>query len=311
MSLFGGLQQERDQRLIKAGNQPKRKRDPQEEAERLSRTIFVGNLVPETQRKSLRKLFSSYGEVETVRLRSVTLHPESKKPRAAAIKAGDLMQGHSLHAYIVFTEAPAAVAALQHNMQLVAGRHIRVDLAAAQGGAAAVKYNPARSVFVGNLGFDVQDESLITFFNARTSDATLQQPVTAVRVVRDAASGVGKGFAFVEFQTKAAALAARDCDGQKLEGRPLRIMRASHATKGGAKAGASAVVLGKSHKAAAGPSSSRPGHKQRPFFAQPDASTPSWQGGKGPKGQGPSRAAKRPAVQARKAKQQAARSRRA
>ena len=55
----------------------------------------------------------------------------------------------------------------------------------------------------------------------------LPQPVTAVRVVRDAATSVGKGIAFVEFRTKAAAQLALGLDGQKLDGRPLRITRVS------------------------------------------------------------------------------------
>ena len=59
------------------------------------------------------------GEVENVRLRSVTVHPDSKKPRKAAIKSGDVMPGHSLHAYVVFQKAASSAAAMHYNMQLV------------------------------------------------------------------------------------------------------------------------------------------------------------------------------------------------
>lgn len=81
-----------------------------------------------------------------------------------------------------------------------------------------------------------QDEALTTFFSEKIADPLLQQPVTAVRLVRDANTGVGKGFAFVEFQTKAAAQQALMLDGQDLAGRRLRIMRVTAAGTPGSTA---------------------------------------------------------------------------
>lgn len=48
----------------------------------------------------------------------------------------------------------------------------------------------------------------------------------AVRVVRDSASQLGKGFGFVQFSDQAAARAALGCDGQPLRQRPIRVTRA-------------------------------------------------------------------------------------
>ena len=85
--------------------------------------------------------------------------------------------------------------------------HIRVDKAvgvrdAAGSGtgskATGVEYARARSVFVGNLHFDVQDEELIQVFSDASVDPQLEGAVTAVRVVRDRATNVGKGVAYVE-----------------------------------------------------------------------------------------------------------------
>ena len=77
-----------------------------------------------------------------------------------------------------------------------------------------------------------QDEVIISFFNDEIADPSLPRPVTAVRAVRDAVTGVGKGSAFVERQTKAAAQVALTLNGQKLEGRPLRVTRISSSLPG-------------------------------------------------------------------------------
>ncbi len=47
--------------------------------------------------------------------------------------------------------------------------------------------------------------------------------MTAVRCVRDARTGEGRGVAFVELADKGAAAAALARDGTLLDGRPLRV----------------------------------------------------------------------------------------
>lgn len=92
---------------------------PEEEAEKLSRTVFVGNLPVDIERKQLTRLFSTYGEVESVRLRSVPLDLESKKklPRKAAVIKGVVSSDRGgTNAYVVFKDAAAAAAALAANM---------------------------------------------------------------------------------------------------------------------------------------------------------------------------------------------------
>lgn len=103
--------------------------------------------------------------------------------------------------------SPAAVFNHIHELQ-VEELHIRVDRATrkrADGGGSVtadgpegVEYVRARSVFVGNLHFDVQDEELVRLFSDAAVDPELAGAVTAVRVVRDRATNVGKGVAFVE-----------------------------------------------------------------------------------------------------------------
>lgn len=72
----------------------------------------------------------------------------------------------------------------------------------------------------------LQDEELIVFFNDNCSKLGIQDPVDAVRVVRDSASQLGKGFGFVQFSDQAAARAALGCDGQLLRKRAIRVTKA-------------------------------------------------------------------------------------
>jgi RNA recognition motif-containing protein len=72
----------------------------------------------------------------------------------------------------------------------------------------------------------VQDEELVMLFSD-LGDPELAGAVTAVRVVRDAKSNIGKGFAFVQFRSKPAARAALALEGRALRGRPLRVTRVS------------------------------------------------------------------------------------
>lgn len=58
------------------------------------------------------------------------------------------------NAYVVFRDKDAAESAVVANMQLVEGRHIRVDRLGEDG--AAVEYDAATSVFLGNLPFDIE-----------------------------------------------------------------------------------------------------------------------------------------------------------
>ena len=72
----------------------------------------------------------------------------------------------------------------------------------------------------------LQDEELIIFFNENCTKLGIHDPVDAVRVVRDSASQLGKGFGFVQFSDQAAARAAMGCDGQLLRKRPIRVTKA-------------------------------------------------------------------------------------
>ncbi|KAK9846840.1 hypothetical protein WJX84_005314 [Apatococcus fuscideae] len=206
------------------------------EAERLLRTVFVGNLPATIRPKTLKRIFSIYGHVESVRLRSQSLAEDSKLPTRVAVRAGhlDAAKG-TAHAYMVFATVESAHAALAHNMQEVEGLHVRVDRAserrASKKDDAGVFYHPGRTLFVGNLPFDANDEEVIRLFNSLQDRLALEKPpVTAVRVVREPRTGKGRGIAYVELAAKNAVSGAlRLLQGNPLRGRELRLERVTTA----------------------------------------------------------------------------------
>ena len=72
----------------------------------------------------------------------------------------------------------------------------------------------------------MQDEEVITLFTKAAEKLGIEQPVEAVRVVRDPASNLGKGFGFILFSSQAAARAALSLDGAKLRNREVRVTKA-------------------------------------------------------------------------------------
>ncbi|GER50581.1 RNA-binding (RRM/RBD/RNP motifs) family protein [Striga asiatica] len=169
---------------------------------KLLRTVFVGNLPLKLKKKEIAKEFAKFGEVESVRIRSVPL-ADGKIPRkGAVIKKRINENGDSVHAYVVFKTEESAQASLAHNMAVVGGNHIRVDRACPPRkklkGDDTPLYDNKRTVFVGNLPFDVKDEEIYKLFSGIKN---LETSIEAVRVIRDPGSSLGKGIAYVLFKT--------------------------------------------------------------------------------------------------------------
>ncbi|MBA0593261.1 uncharacterized protein LOC105764995 [Gossypium raimondii] len=194
---------------------------------KLMRTVFVGNLPIKAKKKVLLKEFSKFGEIESVRIRSVPLN-DTKKPRKGAIMLKQINENaDSVHAYIVFKTEQSAEASLANNMAVIAGNHIRVDRACPPRkklkAENAPLYDSRRTVFVGNLPFDVKDEEIYQLFCGINN---LGSSIEAVRVIRDPQFGVGKGIAYVLFKTREAANVVVKKRTLKLRDRELRLSHA-------------------------------------------------------------------------------------
>ncbi|KAL6638569.1 hypothetical protein ACP70R_023680 [Stipagrostis hirtigluma subsp. patula] len=197
--------------------------DASDDESKLLRTVFVGNLPLRTKRKALTKEFAAFGEVESVRIRSVPL-VDTKIPRKEAIIKGKVNElVDNVHAYIVFKDEQSARAALSHNMALFGGNHIRVDMACPPRKKLRGEgplYDRKRTVFVGNLPFDIKDEELYQLFCGSSGS---EGDVEAIRVIRDPGSSLGKGIAYVLFKTREAANSVARKKDMKIRDRVLRL----------------------------------------------------------------------------------------
>lgn len=180
-------------------NKPAKSEDKEAEAEKLTRTVFVGNIPAKTDRRQIQSKFASFGPVDSVRIRSVAA-ANPKMPQKGAVITGqiDTAVRDSVNAYVVFKQVPSAERALAANGELMFDRHVRIDAArppavavyaaAASGDAAApTKYDTKRCVFVGNLPYDAQEEAVWAHFEQCGK-------VQYVRLVREPRSQLGKGF---------------------------------------------------------------------------------------------------------------------
>ncbi|KAL7594246.1 hypothetical protein Lser_V15G27519 [Lactuca serriola] len=202
-----------------------------DDEEKLLRTVFVGNLPLKVKKKALMREFNQFGEIESVRIRSIPLL-DDKTPRKGAIikkKINDAVD--RVNAYVVFKTEESAQASLSHNMTVVGGNHIHVDRACPPRkklkgeNANAPLYDNKRTVFIGNLPFDVKDEELYQLFNGFNN---LKDCIEAIRVVRDPGTSLGKGIAYVLFNTREAANTVVRKHKLKIRDRELRL---SHAMK--------------------------------------------------------------------------------
>ncbi|OAA57921.1 Nucleotide-binding, alpha-beta plait [Niveomyces insectorum RCEF 264] len=184
--------------------------------------------------------------VESLRFRSVPFASASLPKRAAFITKAVLgATAQSTNAYAVYsTIAAARRAARLLNGTVVLGRHLRADSV-----AHPAPVDHRRCVFVGNLGF-VDDETTTQHDETDETGQVVRKKrhktpmdveeglwrvfgeqagkVESVRVVRDAATRVGKGIAYVQFYdgtSVEAALLLADKKFPPLLPRPLRVSR--------------------------------------------------------------------------------------
>lgn len=229
------------------------------DADRLNRTVFLGNVSTEaikskTAKRTLSRHLRSVlttppqgkrpGKLESLRFRS-TAYVSGSGPKKATFAKKELMDTttKSTNAYAVFTTDTAAdVVTEKLNGSIVLDRHLRVD---SLGHPSNVDHR--RCIFVGNLSFvdeEVPDE------DTKDDPSQPKRPrgrnpadpeeglwrtfgkvgkVESVRVVRDQETRVSKGFAYVQFTDEnsvEAALLLNEKRFPPMLPRTLRVMRA-------------------------------------------------------------------------------------
>lgn len=210
---------------------------PEDAAAKLARTVFVGNVPTDASHKKLKRHFEKYGKLDSVRVRSAAA-ANLKMPQKAAVITRELDTAvrDSVNVYVVFKSAAGAAAAVAANGALALGRHLRIDAATApgEGSAASERHDTKRSVFLGNLAHDLQEETLWKLFGACGA-------IEYVRLIREQRTQQGKGFGYVGFVEAGSverALALHDSkigevaaseDEKGKAGRPVRVFRCSAA----------------------------------------------------------------------------------
>ncbi|KAG9297319.1 hypothetical protein G9A89_002008 [Geosiphon pyriformis] len=187
-----------------------------EDDERLERTVFVGNLpvsvISKVDYKFLKKKFSQFGHIDSIRFRSIAF--SEPLPRKVAFKLGKLhAERDILNGYIVFREKASAVKALSMNAQIFLSKHLRVDSV-----LGSKSYDRKRTIFIGALSFDAQEEELWKHFK-NCGD------IECVRIVRDKKTNIGKGFAYVQFKERASVGLALKLHETKMGDRKIRVTR--------------------------------------------------------------------------------------
>uniref|UniRef100_A0A8C5VMU3 RNA-binding protein 34 n=1 Tax=Microcebus murinus TaxID=30608 RepID=A0A8C5VMU3_MICMU len=191
----------------------------EEERSKNERTVFVGNLPVTCNKKKLKSFFKEYGQIESVRFCSLIPAEGTLSKKLAAIKRKIHLDQKNINAYVVFKDKSAATKALKRNgTQIADGFRIRVDL------ASETSSRDKRSVFMGNLPYKVEESVVEKHFLDCGS-------IVAVRIVRDQATGVGKGFGYVLFENTDAVHLALKLNNSELMGRKLRVMRSVNKEK--------------------------------------------------------------------------------
>ncbi|NWU96238.1 RBM34 protein, partial [Upupa epops] len=178
------------------------------------RTVFVGNLPVSCTAQALKSLFKEYGQIKSIRFRSLIPAEDTLSKKLAAIKHKLHPNAKFVNAYVVFKEECDAVKALKENgTEIASGFHIRVDIASKNS-----LHDNKRSIFLGNLPYDITDDAVREHFSVCGD-------IVAVRVVRDRKTGLGKGFGYVLFGNTDAVHLALKLNESVLLGRKVRVKR--------------------------------------------------------------------------------------
>jgi heterogeneous nuclear ribonucleoprotein A1/A3 len=86
-------------------------------------------------------------------------------------------------------------------------------------------------VYVGNLSYDTDENSLEDFFSSCGE-------ITDLKLIKDRDTGRSKGFAFITFDSQEAMDKALQLNDQDLDGRKVRVNEAKESTGGGRRGGA-------------------------------------------------------------------------
>ncbi|KAJ3835530.1 hypothetical protein F5878DRAFT_587943 [Lentinula raphanica] len=178
-------------------------------AEEETKSIFVGQLSWNVDNDWLAQEFAPCGEVV-----SATVQMDRNSGRSRGF------------GYVHFASSDAVAKALEMHGKEIDGRPIKVDKSTPPNKDTAREKRaktfgdqtspPSQTLFVGNLSFSANEDSVWEFFN--------EYGVKNVRLPTDRDTGKPKGFGYVEFDDMDGAKKAFEAlNGQELDGRSVRL----------------------------------------------------------------------------------------
>lgn len=195
--------------------------------EEIRRTLFVGN-IPYSKKckKDIKKIFGKYGQIETIRIRTVPVKDARYSPKMALIKNELHPDRTTVNAYVKFKDQNSVNEALAENNTVLNENHLRVSRSDTTG----AEHDPKLSVFVGNLPFTIEDEVLRSKFENCGE-------IDSVRIIRDKKTNAGKGFGYINFKSKDGVELALHMSEEDLtiKNRILRVKRCTQQAQTGNK----------------------------------------------------------------------------
>ncbi|KAF2278140.1 uncharacterized protein EI97DRAFT_394261 [Westerdykella ornata] len=167
--------------------------------------VYVGNLFYEVGEEQLRRIFSRFGNLKSVRIVRDFRH---------------MSRGFGYVEYETIEDARAAIDNL--DMQIFEGRNLVVQfhkpkLNKRPGREPLSASQPTSTLFIGNIAYEMSDKDLNDLFRDIRN-------VTDVRVAVDRRTGQPRGFAHADFVDRASAQKAYDqLQGKVYYGRRLKI----------------------------------------------------------------------------------------
>jgi len=215
--------------------------DKEKRQEEEKRTIFVGNLPADITRRALAGIFKPCGDVASSRLRSVAvagvkLPPEQagnqKLMRQVCANTGKLLADapkKCAQGYVVFKSVESVEKALKLNNTTYQSHTLRVD-------NASPTIEPGHSVFVGNLPYGADEETLREHFEDKLSEGDFNEAdgeaISGVRIIRDNETQKCKGFGYVILRDATLVPLALQLHETKYMKRELRVMVCGKRFKG-------------------------------------------------------------------------------
>ncbi|KAJ8674299.1 hypothetical protein QAD02_005561 [Eretmocerus hayati] len=155
------------------------------------RKLFVGGLSSETSPKELREHFSSFGEIESI---NVKTDPTTGRSRGFA--------------FIVFTKAESLEKAMAHGDHVINNKKVDPKKAKARHG----------KIFVGGLPTELTDEEIKTFFAQFGNIVEVETPFDKTKNQR-------KGFCFITFESEQVANELLKTSKQTINGKEVQVKK--------------------------------------------------------------------------------------